>query len=135
MVGSVQIMFFLLIFSPSVLSVTEREVFVSPSVIMEMFIFPLILSYFASCILGFVCFSFYFGCIGSSLLRIGFLYLLPAGTPLHCSALASHCSGFSCCRAQALGAQASVVAACRLSSCGTRALELVGFSSCGARAQ
>ena len=27
-------------------------------------------------------------------------------------------AGFSCCRAQALGVQASVVAACRLNSCG-----------------
>ena len=32
---------------------------------------------------------------------------------------ASRCSGFSCCRGQALGAQASVVAARRLSTCGT----------------
>ena len=34
---------------------------------------------------------------------------------------ASHCGGFSCCGAQALGAQASVVVACGLSSCGARA--------------
>ena len=33
----------------------------------------------------------------------------------------SHCGGFSCCGAQALGAQASVVVARRLSSCGARA--------------
>ena len=45
------------------------------------------------------------------------------------------CGGFSCCRARALGAWASVLAACRLSSCGTWALGLVGFSSCGSRAQ
>ena len=38
-----------------------------------------------------------------------------------CGARASHCSGFSCCRAQALGAWASVVVACRLSSCGSQA--------------
>ena len=31
-----------------------------------------------------------------------------------CSALASHCGGFSCCRARALGARASVVVAHRL---------------------
>ena len=37
------------------------------------------------------------------------------------------------CRAQALGAWASVVVACRLSSCGSRALER-SLSSCGARA-
>ena len=44
---------------------------------------------------------------------------------------ASHCSGFSCCGAQALGAWASVVAACRLSSCSAWALGPAGFSSCG----
>ena len=33
------------------------------------------------------------------------------GATLHCGARASHCSGFSCCRARALGAWASVVAA------------------------
>ena len=32
-------------------------------------------------------------------------------------------SGFSCCRTQALGTQASLVALCGLSSCGSRALE------------
>ena len=34
------------------------------------------------------------------------------------SARASQCSGFPCCKAQALSARASVVAAHRLSSCG-----------------
>ena len=29
-----------------------------------------------------------------------------AGATLHCSAQASHCSGLSCCRAQAVGARA-----------------------------
>ena len=38
----------------------------------------------------------------------------------------SHCSGFSCCGAQALGAQASVVEACGLSSCVSWALEHAG---------
>ena len=42
--------------------------------------------------------------------------------------------GFSCCRARALGAQASVVVALGLSSCGSWALEC-RLSSCGARAQ
>ena len=37
---------------------------------------------------------------------------------LRCGAWASHCGGLSCCRAQALGVQASVVAAGGLSSCG-----------------
>ena len=48
-------------------------------------------------------------------------------------AWASHCSGFSSCRARALGRRASVVVAHRLSSCGSRALER-RLSSCGARA-
>ena len=39
-----------------------------------------------------------------------------------------------CCRARALGAGASVVVACGLSSCGSRALER-SLSSGGARAQ
>ena len=46
----------------------------------------------------------------------------------------SHCGGFLCCGARALGARASVVVACRLGSCGSRALEH-RLSSCGARAQ
>ena len=46
---------------------------------------------------------------------------------------ASHCSGFSCCGARALGTRASVVAARRLSICGLRAVEH-RLSSCGARA-
>ena len=50
---------------------------------------------------------------------------------LRCGAWASHCGGFSCCRAQALGMQASVVVAHRLSSCGSWVLEL-RLSSCGA---
>ena len=48
----------------------------------------------------------------------------------------SHCGGFSCCGAWALGAQASVVAARRLSSCSVWASVVVahGLSSCGTRA-
>ena len=38
--------------------------------------------------------------------------------------------GYSCCRAQALGAWASVVGVCGLSSCGSRAVEH-RLSSCG----
>ena len=52
---------------------------------------------------------------------------------LHCVARASHCSGFSCFGARALGAWASVVVARGLSSCGSWALEY-RFSSCGTRA-
>ena len=55
------------------------------------------------------------------------------GASLCCGSRASHCGGFSCCGARALGAQASVVVAHRLRSCGSRALER-RLSSCGARA-
>ena len=63
---------------------------------------------------------FIFGCVGSSFLCIGYLWLQQAGASLHCRAQASHCGGF-CCAAQALGTQASVVAAHGLSSCGAQA--------------
>ena len=76
---------------------------------------------------------FNFGCIGSSLLRAGFLLLLWEGATLRCSARASHCGGFSCCGAWALGARVSVVVACGLSSCGLWALEH-RLNTCGARA-
>ena len=55
------------------------------------------------------------------------------GATLCCGARAAHCGGFSCCRARALGVQASVVVARGLSSCGLWALER-RLSSCGARA-
>ena len=50
-----------------------------------------------------------------------------------CGEWVSHRGGFSCCGAQALGAWASVVAARRLSSYGSWALEC-RLSSCGTRA-
>ena len=56
-----------------------------------------------------------------------------AGATLRCGARASHCGGFSCCGAWALGPRASVVAARGLSSCDSWALEC-SLSSCGARA-
>ena len=43
------------------------------------------------------------------------------GATLCCGAGASHCYGFSCCRARALGAWASTDVARGLSSCGARA--------------
>ena len=52
---------------------------------------------------------------------------------LQCAGL-SLC-GLSCYGAQALGTRASLVAALRLSSCGTQALDCAGFSSCGTWAQ
>ena len=63
------------------------------------------------------------------------------GAALRCGARASHCGGFSCCGARALGtrvlgARASVVVARGPSSCGSWALErrLSSLSSCGAQA-
>ena len=55
------------------------------------------------------------------------------GLTLRCGAWASHCGGFSCCGARALGARASVVVARGLSSCGSRGLEC-RLSSCGTQA-
>ena len=48
---------------------------------------------------------FIFGCVGSSLLLMGFSSCSEWGL-LCCGAQASHCSGFSCCGARALGMQA-----------------------------
>ena len=50
-------------------------------------------------------YSFIFGGVGSSLLCAGFLQLWQAGATLRCGARA-YCSGFACCRAQALGTRA-----------------------------
>ena len=58
---------------------------------------------------------------------MGFLLLQRAGATLRCSARASHCGGFSFCRARALGTRASVVVARGLSSCGARAQLLHGM--------
>ena len=54
---------------------------------------------------------FIFGCIGSLLLCVGFLWLQRAGATICCCVRASHCGGFSCCGARALGVRASVVVA------------------------
>ena len=70
---------------------------------------------------------FIYGCIGSSLLHAGFLQLRRAGAALRCGVRASHCGGFSCCGAQALGTRVSVVVARGLSSCGSRAQLLRGM--------
>ena len=49
---------------------------------------------------------FIYGCVGSSFLCEGFLYLWQVGTTLHRSVWASHYRGLSCCGAQAPDAQA-----------------------------
>ena len=74
-----------------------------------------------------IIFLFIFGCPGSSVLSRIFSTYGKWGLLSSCNVLASHCGGF-CCRAQA-----SVVAACRLSSCGSRVLEH-RLTNCGARA-
>ena len=72
----------------------------------------------------------YLGCVRSSLLRVGFLWLQRGGATLRGGAQASHCGGCSCCGARALGVRASVVVARGLSSCGLWAPEC-RLSSCG----
>ena len=57
----------------------------------------------------FVClfvYLFIYGCVGSSFLCEGFLYLWQVGATLHHGALASHYHGLSCCGAQAPDTQA-----------------------------
>ena len=78
---------------------------------------------------------FFLAALGLCHCASGFLQLRRTGATLRCSAWASHCGGFSCCKTRALGTRASVVVAHGLSSCSTLAPERVGFSSCGAWAQ
>ena len=63
---------------------------------------------------------FIFSCTGSSLLRTGFSLVAPSkwGPLCSCGAWVSHCGGFSCCGALALGHVGSVVVVHRL-SCST----------------
>ena len=72
-------------------------------------------------------------CAVSLLICVGFLQLWQMGATLPCITQASHCGGFSCCRAQPLGTKASVVAAHGLSNCG---LWAPGhrLNSCGSQA-
>lgn len=64
----------------------------------------------------------YLGCAVSSLLLRPFYSGKEPGLRPSC-VWASPCHGFSCCRPQALGGQASVAAARVLSRCGSQALE------------
>ena len=64
-------------------------------------------------------FLFIFSCAGSSLLRASFFSCGEREATPHCGGWASHCGGFSCCRAQALGRQASVAVAYGLSCSST----------------
>ena len=67
-------------------------------------------------------FILYFGCAGTPLLCVLFSSCRKWGLVSGGGALASHCSGFSCCRAHVLGHV-------DFSSCGSPALEH-GFNSC-----
>ena len=60
---------------------------------------------------------FIFVCTGSLLLCTAWFSKFSSFTTLSCGAQASHCGGFSCCGAQALGTWASVDAAQGLISC------------------
>ena len=59
--------------------------------------------------------KFIFGCVGLCCCVWAFSSCSKPGQLSSCSAQASHCSGFSCCRAQALGAWASLAVALGLS--------------------
>ena len=54
---------------------------------------------------------------------VGFSLIMASGGHSSHGAQASHCGGFSCCGARALGVQASVAVVHELSSCGTQALD------------
>ena len=71
---------------------------------------------FFICFIYFYFFNLFLAVVGSSLLCVGFLQLWRAGATLRCGVWASHCGGFSCCGARALGAWASVVVARGLQS-------------------
>ena len=62
---------------------------------------------------------FIFGCTGSSLLSVAISSCSERGLPPSCGVQASRCSGFSCCRAQALGSMGSIVVAPGLWSTGS----------------
>ena len=63
---------------------------------------------------------------GSSLLLCGLSLVAASGS--YSLSWASHCGGFSCCRALALGKRASVVAVRGVSSCGLVTPRHVGSS-------
>ena len=80
----------------------------------------------------FLIYLFYFWLHWVSVAVCGLSLVVASGVTLRCGVRASHCSGFSCCGAQALGTWASIVVAYGLSNCGSWALEC-RLSSCGTR--
>ena len=105
---------------------------ISPS--MSLFFISLICKILFKNICLFVCLFIYFWLHWVLVAACRLSLVVANVATLHCGAWASHCSGFSCCRAWALGMRTSVVVARGLSSCGSRALEC-RLSSCGAWAQ
>ena len=69
----------------------------------------------------FVCLFIYFWLCGVFVAVRRLSLVVQVGATLRCGEQDSNRGGFSCCGARALGAQASVVAAHGLSSCGARA--------------
>ena len=94
--------------------------FVESVSLMSLFILTPI-PYYCSFMLNLFFFLIYFWLCWVFIAVHGLSVVVASGVSLHCGAWASHCSGFSCCRAQDLGAWASVVVARGLSSCGARA--------------
>ena len=72
------------------------------------------------CLLFFF-FFFNFGLLWVFAAECGLSLVAATGATVHCGARVSHCGGFSCCGARALGARTSVVVARRLSCCGAQA--------------
>ena len=98
-----------------------RNICLSNSYFILFFLINLFIYYLSLAALGLCCCAWAFSSCG----EWGLLFVVVRG--------ASHCGGFSCCGAQALGARASVVVARRLSSCGSWALER-SLSSCDTQA-
>ena len=69
---------------------------------------------FAECVHAFFFLKIYL------FIRLCWVFFTALGLSLVAAKWVSHCGGFSCCRAQALGALASVTEAQGLSSCGSR---------------
>ena len=67
----------------------------------------------------FLIYLFYFWLHWVFVAARGLSLVAAIGATLRCGVWASHCGGFSCCGARALGARASVVVAHGLSSCGS----------------
>ena len=90
--------------------------------------------HFVNFFFGMYTLLYVFGCAGSLLVQWVFSSCGEWGLLSTCSAQSSHCGGFSCFGAQALGAWASVIVGHGLSSCDFLALGHTGFSNCSSQA-